>query len=336
MNIKKIAENINLQAKNYEMGKFQEIRKEIKGLNKSHTLKIFSSMTIYEDYAFHDGGRTEIQYNIGLEKDENENELLRYGLAFSLEPGKTLPDVSILFPKIRKLNYLIKGQPDLFAGYKMWSYNQDGRSETLPVHEIPSSLIQQKVFIFFGKLMPFSKIDYTEILTTFDEMLPIYADITTDNNTRDMLEKSSGKNQFKFIKTNVSLPASRNYTSRQISIDIDIRHSKIQEILMDKLIDEFGNENVSLEHPIFGNKIDIVVKDKGKIYFYEIKTALTARECVSQAMGQILDYSFWPGQKNADKLFIVGEEKIDMKTQSYLHYLNNVHDVPLEYIRITL
>jgi hypothetical protein len=334
MDIKKVAEFINLQAKNYEMGKFQEIRKEIKGLTKSHTSKIFSSATIFKnkDYAFHDGGRTEIQYNIGLDK----NDLLRYGLAFSLEPGQTLPDVSILYPKIRKLNYLIRARPNLFVEYKMWSYTPDGRTETLSVHEIPSSLIQSKVFIFFGKLMPFSKIDYTEILTTFDKMLPIYVNITTDNDTQSMLKKSSGKNQFKFIKTNASLPSSRNYTSKQISIDIDIRHSKIQEILINDLINEFGNENVSWENPIFGNKIDIVVKDKERMYFYEIKTASTARECIRQAMGQILDYSFWPGQKNADKLFIVGEEKIDMKTQSYLRYLNNVHSIPVEYIRIKL
>jgi hypothetical protein len=62
--IKTIAEKLNYLASDYEIGKFQDIRKEIKGLKKKHSSYLFSSMTIFEDYAFHDGGRTEIQYNI--------------------------------------------------------------------------------------------------------------------------------------------------------------------------------------------------------------------------------------------------------------------------------
>jgi hypothetical protein len=46
-------------------------------------------------------------------------------------------------------------------------------------------------------------------------------------------------------------------------------------------------------------KIDVVVNDNVGLYFYEIKTALTARDCIRQAMGQILYYDFWLGKQNA-------------------------------------
>ena len=327
MDIQEIAEKINDCSQKYNIGSLQQIRKKNKSLRKLHTLKIFSSSTIFNGYAFHDGGRTEIQYNIGFD----ENNLLRYGLAFSLEPGQTLPDVSIMYPKIYKYNYLLRNNPTLFLGYKFWAWVDGERTETEVIHEIDSSLVKPKTFIFFGKLINSRHIDYDEILLTFDKMLPIYEYIEKPNTK--ILTKN---NPFIFKKTNVSLPQSRNYTRKQIEIDLDIRHSKIQEKLTDDLFKKFGNNNVSLEHPINGNKIDVVVNNNGMIYFYEIKTAPTARDCIRQALGQIFDYAYWPGLKNADKLFIVGENTIDKNTENYLSFLKKQYGVVLEYIQIKL
>jgi hypothetical protein len=327
MEIWEIAEKINEYSQKYNVGNLQQIRKKNKSLGKLHTQKIFSSSTIFKEYAFHDGGRTEIQYNIGFEK----NGLLRYGLAFSLEPGQTLPDVSIMYPKIYEYNCLLRNDPTLFLGYKLWAWVDGKRTETEIIHEIDSSLVKSGTFIFFGKLIDLRNIDYDEILVTFDKMLPIYEYIEEPK-----IENTSKINKFEFKKTNVSLPQSRNYTTTQIEIDIDIRHSKIQEKLVGELYSKFGNKNVSLEHPINGNKIDVVVNDNGMNYFYEIKTAPTARDCIRQALGQIIDYAYWPGQKNAEKLFIVGENEIDKKTENYINFLKERFDLCLEYLQIKL
>jgi hypothetical protein len=327
MDIQEIAEKINDYSQKYNIGNLQQIRKKNKSLVKLHTLKIFSSSTIFDDYAFHDGGRTEIQYNIGFEEDN----LLRYGLAFSLEPGQTLPDVSIMYPKIYKYNYLLKNNPELFLNYKFWAWVDGERTETEVIHKIDSSLVKPKTFIFFGKLINLRHIDYDEILATFDKMLPIYKYI--EKSETKILTKN---NPFVFKKTNVLLPQSRNYTIKHIEIDLDIRHSKIQEKLVDDLFKKFGNNNVSLEHPINGNKIDVVVNDNGMIYFYEIKTAPTARDCIRQALGQIFDYAYWPGLRNANKLFIVGENTIDKNTENYLNFLKEQYGIILEYIQIRL
>jgi hypothetical protein len=337
MDIETIANNLNIYSEKYKIGKLQEIRKKIKGLKRSHTSKIFSSVTIFNDkyYAFHDGGRTEIQYNIGIEEVE-EHDWLRYGLAFSLEPGQTIPDVSVLYPQILQFNILFRTNPALFKDYKMWACTLDGRTDIDPIHEIYSSLIQPHNFIFFGKLMDLSNINYNEILVTFDNMLLIYENILINNDNINIENKNISISKLKFIKTNVKLPQERKYTREQMAVDIDIRHSKIQEFLVKKLIEKYGNKNVSLEHPIFGNKIDVVVNDNRGLYFYEIKTALTARDCIRQAMGQILDYGFWPGQQNAVKLFIVGEAIIDKNTEKYLQYLNDQFRLSLDYIRIKI
>jgi hypothetical protein len=329
--IKAIAEKLNSLATNYEIGKIQDIRKEIKGLKKKHTSHLFSSMTIFDDYAFHDGGRTEIQYNIGYD----ENNSLRYGLAFSLEPGQTLPNISILYPQILRYNFLYNSNPELFIGYKIWYYNENGRSQTEKIHEIGSELLNPHTFIFFGKLMNIVNIDDGEILRTFDKMLPIYRYVTNENiYIRTKLKNNH--NKFKFVKTNVSLPEERKYTLEEKSVDINVRHSIIQNKLVKQLIEKYGNDNVSPEVRIFGNKIDVVVNDNGKNYFYEIKSAPTARDCIRQAIGQILDYAYWPGQKNADKIFIVGEGILESDTKSYLSYLNNNFGIGIEYIKIKI
>lgn len=67
-------------ASNYRFGQLQEIRRELKGLARvSRT--IFRDQTTFEDYAFHYGGRTELQFNIGFE-DRYDGEIrLRHGVA---------------------------------------------------------------------------------------------------------------------------------------------------------------------------------------------------------------------------------------------------------------
>jgi hypothetical protein len=328
MDIQSIAEKINELSQDYEVGNLQQIRKKNKSLKKLHTNKIFSTITTFDEYAFHDGGRTEIQYNIGFD----ENNKLRYGLAFSLEPGQTLPNVSVMYPKIFKFNYLLRYNPELFSGYKMWSWVDGNRTSTEIVHEIASSIVKPKTFIFFGKLMDIKTLNYNTILSTFDKMLPIYKSIESN----EMKIKTNLNSKFIFKKTDISLPQSRNYSAKQIEIEIDIRHSKIQENLVNELYKKYGINNVSLEHPIHGNKIDVVVNDDGKMIFYEIKTAPTARDCIRQALGQILDYAYWPGQKNAEELFIVGENSIDKRTEAYLYYLNKICGIKLKYLQIKL
>ena len=80
MKIPDLANAINDNLAGYAMSDFQHLRKRLKGLRRSKTLKIFSNETIDTsgNWAFHDGGRSEIQYNIGL-----DNGGIRYGLAFS-------------------------------------------------------------------------------------------------------------------------------------------------------------------------------------------------------------------------------------------------------------
>lgn len=98
-------------------------------------------------WAFHQGGRTELQFNIGFESD---GELFRYGAAFSLEPGVNLPDpVASLSPAIAKFNQVI-GEFKELTTLNMWSGDEPNQLRD-PISGIPNNWIRRGNFIFIGE-----------------------------------------------------------------------------------------------------------------------------------------------------------------------------------------
>ncbi len=183
MTIKDVAKKINELAEDYRMSGFQELRKKIKNLSKTPSQYIFTDRTIFDKhkYAFHYGGRTELQYNIA-EEDVN---LFRYGVAFSLEGGKALQDpVQTLKPKILRANEFISKNCDRFSDMHIWAYEKGDRGETRAIQPIDERLVRDGNFIFIGKYIKksFDKLttqDYDEVLKTFDRLLELYEYVET-------------------------------------------------------------------------------------------------------------------------------------------------------------
>lgn len=186
MEIAQIAHNINKHSLDYKIGNLQNIRKQIKGLSRRPSKKIFHKRSISDNWAFHYGGRKEIQFNIGFDKGE-----LRFGLAFSLQPSPTVRNLDVLRYKIDKLNCLIRAEPKKFEDYYMWHWYGGERSETKSVQEIEPNLIQKDVFIFFGKTTDRSHIDYHYILKTFDDLLEIYLKVESKDSWYKLSEKNT-------------------------------------------------------------------------------------------------------------------------------------------------
>jgi hypothetical protein len=325
--IKTIAKNINELSTNYKIGSLQGIRKDLKKLDRQPGEKIFQTSTVFDNWAFHYGGRKELQFNIGIEPEG-----IRYGIAFSLKRSQSLQDISILFPKILRLNQFIRENPEFFKEYRMWSH-YGKRSKIGPVIEIKSELMQDGTFIFIGKILE-QKINYEEVLITFDELLEPYLFVESDST--DIKKADSKTNGFEFQPKAKKLTARKKYSSVEKSIDLDVRHTLIQEKLQEELEREYGHENVSVENPCNGKKIDLVLKINKEFQFYEIKTASSAKACIREAMGQLLEYAYWPATVNAQKIIIVGEYKIDSKTEEYLIFLRKSFKLPIEYITIKI
>jgi len=63
-----IAEKLNALSGDYEIGGLQELRKSIKNFSRRPGRHIFSAQTTHDDWAFHHGGRSELQFNIGKDR----------------------------------------------------------------------------------------------------------------------------------------------------------------------------------------------------------------------------------------------------------------------------
>lgn len=183
MNIKEIAYKISSTAliDKRPISKLQEIRaKHLK--SRPNTWSIFSekSIKVNQNYAFHSGGRKEFQFNIAHDWIQN-NDVFRYGLAFSLNEDKTLHDSKAEFrPKIDRFNNFILKYPNYFDGYSMWYYTNGEFGEYYSsIRPVDKIMFQAENFIFIGKFITkaideINISDINVILDSFDYLIEAY------------------------------------------------------------------------------------------------------------------------------------------------------------------
>ncbi|MFZ3089197.1 MAG: hypothetical protein WA240_01105 [Nitrospirota bacterium] len=343
--IKIIAEEINNAAANYKMRDFQEIRRRIQG--RPRTLKIFTDSTIHiakkdndKDYAFHDGGRTELQFNIGFE--DKQKKQFRYGIAFSLERTKTLKDpMMILKPKIKKLNdYIIENQSELkdirfWFWYPTGRQHQKQRSATLPVAPVSENLISIGNFLFWGKMSPTDSIQPEEILFLFDRLLHIYEFV--EGNVRLEKHPAELNKGFQFKAGCSDKMETAIHRSQATTKAVMLHHNKLQAALHSILSQKYGEDNVGTENDTGrGSRVDLVVRDGNKHRYYEIKTSPSIRDCLRDAIAQLIEYSYWPGGNEAGALIVVSENPLTPDARCYLRMLRERFHLPIFYQHLDL
>jgi hypothetical protein len=333
--ISELAGEINLRAQNHPFGGLQKLRQELKGLSRLPTLKIFGRNTIFDDYAFHVGGRTELQFNIGLEKRSTE-EFIRYGVAFSLEPTQTLPDIDVLLPRVKKFNEFLRVHPDELGDLGMWRYyNDELVNDWSSPAPIPPEIFKPHTFVFMGELQSSTDVNYDKILDTFDRLLPLYQYVEGNDDGFPSIAETSGT--FVFVP---GCPLKRNVTTSSIpqqQLDIVLRHNELQVALHRHLSLKHGANSVSAEQGTgTGTRIDVVVRLDSGFWFYEIKTASTVRACVREALAQLVEYSFWPGAQEAKRLIIVGEAGLDSTSREFLEALRGRFGLPIYYEQLDM
>lgn len=117
-------------------------------------------------------------------------------------------------------------------------------------------------------------------------------------------------------------------------IEYTPEHRKMQGKLLEELQTTFGHERVKLEQDF----IDATVRTDDEIILYEIKTDLAPRAVIRNALGQILEYAYYPLRKHdlPVHLVIVGRRKLESEDEAYLSFLREQCSLPLEYKVITI
>lgn len=185
-----------------------------------------------------------------------------------------------------------------------------------------------------GKMQPANDINFDLIVEDFDRLLPLYRFVEGHESAPVLPQQTRNGFQFKPGCT-VKLSSTRaSYAEREL--DVTLTHNNIQTALHKHLCSQYGEDNVGVERPNADGRIDVVVRQNGQYWFYEIKTALTARRCISEALAQLLEYSYWPRAQVAERLIIVGEPVLDDESEEYLSTLRQQFGIPVDYEQFDL
>ncbi|NOT40764.1 MAG: hypothetical protein HOP13_09750 [Alphaproteobacteria bacterium] len=333
--IAKIAEEINRRATSHAIGSSQELRVSLKGLSRRPSQQIFTSQTIHDGWAFHLGGRTELQFNIGLEEIDGRTEF-RHGVAFSFERSQTLPSIDVLLPKVRRFNDFMRLNAKLYRDMSSWHFDKrigKVRGPETVAGPLSWELVADGVFAFMGKRS--HAVDYGAILGDFDRLLPLYRYVESAGVEQPIATLPNAKFTFRPGCATKGSATTASLAAREL--DINLRHNVLQAALSRRLIERYGKKSVAEEHPSgAGTKVDAIVRDGDVYRFYEIKTSAFPRACIREAIGQLLEYSFWPGVQQAVALVVVGESATDQETEAYLSELRRRFSLPISYEQIVV
>ena len=104
-------------------------------------------------------------------------------------------------------------------------------------------------------------------------------------------------------------------------------HNIIQNKLKAYLEDTGFYKKVFIED----DNVDIkTVTFEGEWHYFELKTS-TPRQCIREALGQILEYAHYPFDNRAKKLYIVGCYALSENEIKYMNLLRSIYKLPIWY-----
>ena len=317
MNLDDILSALNDLAPEYRFGTLQDIRKARRPLQKRPSRHPFGFA--HEDWAHHVGGREELQFNVGKEED-----MLRWGIAISLQPSRSLPDVTVLHPRLRKLSSMLEVHGDHLhrLGLEMWDWTgAEGRSRNRVPQRVADYLYRPGAFVFVGRQAPIEAFNPVRVLQDFDILLPVYEFVEFEpDGTPPALNEQRG---FVFEPERAAAedrPRATMVTRKAGVSQVFLRHRVLQDALKSEL--EREGAVVSIENPDGrGGYIDLVACRDGEYEFYEIKTDASARLAIRHAIGQLLEYAYWPAAARPKRVVVVAERPLDPEAADYIRTL---------------
>jgi hypothetical protein len=338
--VRRMAAEINAAASEYEISRLQEIRRELRGLPRLPRRQIFSNRSIFDEWAFHSGGRDELQFNIGLDEFSDGLPAFRAGVAFSLQPSRSLPDWRVLLPLIARFNDFIRERAEDFGDMTMWHWQDGERSADRLPSAIDPEIVRSGAFIFLGARTTPDAVDCRWCLRTFERLLILYRTVQDSRLAMAPLIQAAGAaTTLETLRLDGGMASKTTgwarATLKERTLNIFLRHNEMQNRLKAQL-DAVGGIRAVLEVPLGLRAIDIVADTGGELWFYEVKTAGSVRQCLREAIGQLLEYAFWPGATRPARLIVVGEPLPTKESDAYLEVLNASLPVRLEYHQLAL
>lgn len=117
------------------------------------------------------------------------------------------------------------------------------------------------------------------------------------------------------------------FRAAQKGTQVDPAHKRLQNRLYRSLCKRYGSEAVKYEQDF----VDLKVTCPDGDTFFEIKTDPSAKRCIRNALGQLLEYSSYPTAKRAHRLVVVGNPPANSEDIAYLKHLRSLYSIPIFY-----
>ncbi|MGM0587280.1 MAG: hypothetical protein ACQETE_02590 [Bacteroidota bacterium] len=125
-----------------------------------------------------------------------------------------------------------------------------------------------------------------------------------------------------------------NYHRSPGAVEVTYKHAEISKKLEQHLI-EINDDSASViaERGLGSKAVDMVVDNNDEIVFYEIKTYHQLYRNIREALGQLLEYAYWPTHEDQDniKLVVVSDCEPTGEVEGYMNRLRSEFNLPVYY-----
>lgn len=149
-----------------------------------------------------------------------------------------------------------------------------------------------------------------------------YMDVVAQRST---VMPNTNNDVSKFSQFHINTDTRTRHVTESV-LDVEAHHQKMQVGIMSCLERE-GYIDIIAEE----DHVDIRAIKKGVPHFFEVKTYDTAKACIREALGQILEYNHYPKNRRAAVMYIVGPRKTTCEDEDYLLYLRTYYKIRVYY-----
>lgn len=217
---------------------------------------------------------------------------------------------------------------DIYRIYKQNGWLSEMVREIEKAGANPKTFTKTSPDIFFNVKFKFENVIRPEEVEELS-----YQDINISTTRYKLLPKST---DFKFV-TEISdeenggkfKNTKRRNRIYKVDSSFDPYHDKLQNALCALLRNHYKNEYKTVV--IEKDRVDIKAKTHSdKWHYFEIKID-SPKLSIRNALGQILEYSYWPDSERAEKLIIVSDNAPDSDTKKYLAHVRGKFNLPIFY-----
>jgi hypothetical protein len=130
----------------------------------------------------------------------------------------------------------------------------------------------------------------------------------------------------------------RNFKRKKISRQIKPIHDKLQNALYEILVCKYGKDNVGVEtNTGNSNRIDVCLKTEKEFTLYEVKSYPSVMTSIRVAIGQLMEYAYYPNPiSNLKELIIVSHLPIEKEDKEYLKIIRYTTKIKVYYQSLDL